>query len=116
MDYFEQFQGIRNVHLSSGEDIIGEVEFDGKVLTVKNPVIPQVMRNPTNPTQATIGLTEFRPWLSELKKIDLDREKVMFAAKVDDAMEKAYRQQFSVIDIVPASAMPTTPTTGRIKL
>lgn len=99
-----RIQGVQNVHLNSGEDIIGTVIVNDEANTyeVENPHIPQIAPTPNG---ITIQLIPFRPWLSNNKSLTFNSWAVAMVALVDHRLSEIYTQQTSGIVI---------PTTGQV--
>ncbi len=104
--------GILNLHLVSGEDIIGHV-FDktdlatgGEFYVVKKPVIPNIGMDrdkDTGQPKFHVGLLPLRPYLGNLPEVELPKAYVMFPTRVNPQMEKMYLEFTTGIVIVSPS-------------
>jgi hypothetical protein len=91
--------GVCNIHLVSGEDIIGHV-FDktdpatgGEYYVINKPVIPNVGMDrdkETGQPRFQVGLLPLRPYLGNLPQVELAKAYVMYIVKVNPQMEKMY--------------------------
>lgn len=106
-DYFKsgQSMGIANVHLISGEDIIGEVVVLNDNIQVKNPVMPNAQFDPSN-GQMRFGLMPFRPWIAD-EPLVMRGDKVVWMAPLRKDTEDAYRQIFSRVQLATANQVPS---------
>lgn len=96
--------GLHNVHLVTGEDIIGRVyKFEGGV-RVERPVTPQIGVDPQS-QQFRIGLMPLRPYAARIEQVTLRDEHIVFIVPVADQMEQLYTQFTSNITVVPGSAL-----------
>lgn len=111
MSFFERLNGdVANVHLISGEDIIGVVTETDEGYRIEKPVIPNVAIDPQG-TNFRVGLMPLRPYL-DLKDITIPRVHVIFAVKVAKNMAEVYRRFTS--DIVVASPSDVPAIQGQI--
>jgi hypothetical protein len=95
--------GISDVHLTSGEDIIGDVYKDRDLYTIKKPVIPNVAFDQGN-SKFHVGLLPLRPYLGTIEQIEVPSAKVIYVVPVGKQMEQLYRQFTS--DIILAPSLP----------
>jgi hypothetical protein len=88
--------GVQNVHLMSGEDIIGHVFrlSDVKILRIENPVMPNIGIDPSN-NNMRVGLLPLRPYLEKLKSVDVPEANVLYFVEVGDRMGRLYAQYTS---------------------
>lgn len=103
MSFFE-INGIVNVHLITGEDIIGKligVEVDEFV--IEKPVTPN-MRGTAEGVQ--IGLLPLRPWLDSMNEIRIPRTSVVYSVPCSEKMANLYRQIITGITIASPSDIP----------
>lgn len=101
--------GIQNVHLLSGEDVIGRAFLDEtkKVIRVENPVMP-TMGQDAQSGNYRVGLLPLRPYLGKVKSVDLPLSSVAYHVEVGEQMRNLYSQFVS--DII----LPTTPSLNQI--
>lgn len=94
----ERDLGILNLHLVSGEDIIGRV-FDkidpatgGEFYVIDKPVMPNVAmgRGEDGQPSFRVGLLPLRPYLGNLPQLELAKAYVMYPVRVNPQMEKLY--------------------------
>lgn len=99
--------GILDVHLVSGEDVIGDASYslDGEELVIGKPVIPHVGFDPTS-SRFNVAILPLRPYLGDVAELRISRDKVLFTLPVGPEMEAKYREFTSKIQLVPASALP----------
>lgn len=85
--------GIRNVHLISGEDIIGKVHrlITERVLRIENPVMPSVGLDPAT-NNYKVGLLPLRPYLDKIPHVDIPEENVLYHTEVGQRMVQLYTQ------------------------
>lgn len=97
--------GIQNVHLLSGEDIIGHVfRFpQEKTLRIENPVMPNIGLDPQTQNYR-VGLLPLRPYLEKTKAVDVSEDRVLYNVPVGDKMERLYQQYTSGL-IVPQGSL-----------
>ena len=95
--------GVQNVHLISGEDIIGRVYRDAvnKEYRIENPVLPNIAPDPQT-GNFRVGLLPLRPYLEKMKSVSVPENMVIYLVPVGERMEKLFNQYTS--DIVVASA------------
>lgn len=86
--------GIRNVHLVSGEDIIGKVSAFEDYICIDAPRVPQLMQDPSG-SQIRIALIPFRPYLKKDETIKIPGDKVICVSEVTTQMEETYRNATS---------------------
>ncbi len=106
--------GIVNLHLVSGEDIIGKVaevynpETGIAAYEVINPVIPNIAmgQNPNGTPSFRVGLLPLRPYLGGVKFIEIPKAYVMYPVKVNRQMEDLYTQFVSDIVIAQPGDVP----------
>jgi len=93
--------GLLNVHLISGEDVIGKVFFDEKkmVYTIERPVMPNMQMDP-NTRGIHVGLMPVRPYLDKTEKIDVLASHVLYFVLVTGKMEEIYQRFTSEIQLV----------------
>lgn len=93
--------GVQNVHLNSGEDVIGRTWFNPqeRTYTVENPVVPNIGQDPQNGNWR-VGLLPLRPYLGKVKTVNIPETSVAYVVVVGDKMEQLYQQFIS--DIVLA--------------
>ena len=102
--FFEKKSCVLNVHLISGEDIIGDTTDHSDYLTIKKPTTHNIGFDPGN-SKFRVGLLPLRPYLGDTPEIDIPWRQIIFVTPVNDQMEKMYRQFTS--DITLATQMPT---------
>lgn len=93
--------GVQNVHLISGEDIIGRVwlnESKGEY-TIERPVMPTMAQDPQTGSYR-VGLLPLRPYLPKIKDVVIPRDRVLYTVAVSEQMQGIYTQTVSEI-IVP---------------
>jgi hypothetical protein len=92
--------GILNVHLISGEDIIGHVFFNPaeQRYRIEKPVFPNVAMDPNN-GQFRVGLLPLRPYLEKLSHVDIQASMMIYAVPCGKQMETLYTQATSEIQI-----------------
>jgi hypothetical protein len=103
--------GILNLHLVSGEDIIGRV-YDktdpltgGEYYVVDKPVIPTLGQGEDG--KLRVGMMPLRPYLGGLKQVELAKAYVMYPVKVNPQMEVMYTEFTSGILIATPGQVPT---------
>jgi hypothetical protein len=101
---------IANVHLTSGEDIIGTVtEVHGKrsdatsAYVITKPVLPNVRFDPAQ-GKFHVGLLPLRPYLGQTETVTIPADRVIYVIPVNESMEDLYRNFTSNITVV--SSMP----------
>lgn len=103
--------GIRLLHLSTGEDVIGKVT----VLRTNNGLGEQVSYRVERPVAPMIngdgqrfqvGLMPYRPFLDAETPVEFRDRDVMFIAEVGKQMENLYVQFTSNITIAGPSDLP----------
>jgi hypothetical protein len=93
---------VLNVHLISGEDVIGDCTFtDDGFIVVTAPVLPNISMQMSEDgrQQFGVGLLHLRPYLSEVKTITIPSDKVLWTAPVGLKFEMMYRQFTSGITL-----------------
>lgn len=114
--------GILDLHLVSGEDVIGQVtkKIDpttgGESYVVAKPVIPNIAMSQdpnTGQPKFRVGLLPLRPYLGNLPEVEFATAYVMYIVRVNPQMEAMYTEFTTGIAIVPANALPSE---GTIKL
>lgn len=98
--------GVKILHVSSGQDIIGNVAYDevNKEYTVDLPLLPQIRQDPTT-GKFQVGLSAVRPYSEDLKKLVVRDAHVVYVIDPAEAMVKIYRNSTSPI-IVPSLDLP----------
>jgi hypothetical protein len=93
--------GVQNVHLNSGEDIIGRVTLNtnARTYSIENPVVPNIGQD-AQTGNWRVGLLPLRPYLAKVKTVDVPETSVAYLVAVGEQMEKLYAQFVS--DIVLA--------------
>src|SRR4051812_40662959 len=105
--------GVHNLHLSSGEDIIGEVTYGletGDWYIVRRPVMPnfEMQYDPEGkPTGYRITLVPLRPYLTGSEDVKIRFETVIYMLPVDARLEDIYRQTTSSLVLPQANPIPT---------
>lgn len=101
--------GVQNVHLMSGEDIIGRVFLDQtkQSLRIESPVMPTIGQDQPGGNYR-VGLLPLRPYLGKVKSVDVPLASVAYHVEVGDQMAKLYAQFVS--DIV----LPSSPNLSQI--
>ena len=108
--------GVCCLHLISGEDVLGHLLHREGVYTIQKPVLPNVNMGMTAPTlespegQPTfrVGLLPLRPFLGNVKEIEVPESSVMYTPiRVSAQMEKLYLQFVSSIILAPAGSVPS---------
>ena len=86
---------IKIMRLSTGEDVIGEINEDGSLVTAKDAfaIIP-MQSSPGKPVQ--LMMTPWMPY-SEVKTITVDKDKVITIYKPKADILKSYQQNTSPI-------------------
>lgn len=126
----QQKLGILNIHLSSGEDIIGTVFFKSaaateqnenplvegeSVFAVQKPMIPTIDQNPQNGA-LRIGLLPLRPYLGNVEEVEIPLSRVIYTLKVTPEMATLYARFTSTVQVVPASVLSNLPAGPEIRL
>jgi hypothetical protein len=95
--------GVQNVHLLSGEDVIGHVFLDEskKSLRIENPVMPTISQDQQNGNYR-VGLLPLRPYLDKVKAVDVPLSNVLYHIDAGERMRTLYTQFVSDI-ILPSS-------------
>jgi hypothetical protein len=110
----ERDLGVLNLHLVSGEDVIGHV-FDktdpqtgGEYYVVKKPVIPNVGMGQGQDGQPAyrVGLLPLRPYLGNLPEVEIAKAYVMYPVRVNPQMEKMYLEFTTGIVIASVGEVP----------
>jgi hypothetical protein len=97
---------IVNVHLNSGEDIIGAVTGSvSGIYTIKRPVVPNVMLDPAT-NNFRVGLLPLRPYLGNVEEVSIDESKVAYALECPEQMTKLYHEFTSNIYLASANELP----------
>lgn len=88
--------GIVNVHLISGEDIIGHTFFNtvDKLYTIERPLIPNIAMDQQS-GRFQVGLLPLRPYLDGTDKVVIPDSHVIYHIPVGDQMGSLYRRQTS---------------------
>lgn len=104
--------GICNVHLVSGEDVVGRVFFEssessdgvldvlnrrGDRLIIERPVRPNISVTPQQTFR--VGLLPLLPYMNDLEKVTIPMSMVIFHEKVNEQMAALYQQFTSNITI-----------------
>jgi hypothetical protein len=99
--------GVRNVHLLSGEDVIGHVfRVQQGFLRIETPVIPNtVMDQQTH--QFKVGLLPLRPYLDKVKSVDIAESGVIYHVEVGAQMANLYARFVSDIVLATPNALNT---------
>jgi hypothetical protein len=87
--------GVAFVHLVSGEDLIGRVEYDAenKVYSLDRPVTPLVQPKLDESglqVGASIALVPYRSFLNPDEPLLIRDQNVLFTGKLTDGLEKHY--------------------------
>lgn len=95
--------GVRNVVLTSGENIIGRVWYDANKhnYTIEKPVAPRVSQAQAN--QVNIGFGPLRPWSRDTERLSIKEEHVAYTIGVDEGLAKAYHEATSNIVLPDAT-------------
>lgn len=110
----ERDLGVLNLHLVSGEDVIGHV-YDrvdpltrGESYVVKKPVIPNIAmdRGADGQPSFRVGLLPLRPYLGNLPEVEIAKAYVMYPVRINSAMEKMYLEFTTGIVIASAGEVP----------
>ena len=98
--------GVENVHLLSGEDIIGHVFHfpKDKLFRIENPVMPNIAMDPQT-NNYRVGLLPLRPYLEKIKQVDVPDDNVMYHVPVGNKMGQLYLQFVSNIVVAPAGSL-----------
>jgi hypothetical protein len=107
-------RGVHNLHLVSGEDILGKVTetYDPQTgiaaYEVTDPVIPNISmgQKPGGEPSFRVGLLPLRPYLGGTKLVSIPKAYVMFTIEVPEQMEKLYTSFTSDIVIAQPGDMP----------
>lgn len=99
-------RGVRNVHLLSGEDIIGHVSYfpNEKVFRIETPVMPTMSQDPQG--NYRVGLLPLRPYLDKVSYVDVPEVSILYDVPVGDKMGKLYAQFTSNVIIAGPGSMP----------
>jgi hypothetical protein len=100
MDLFEKYTGVVCLHLTSGQDLIGTVELDAGPIIVHKPMIPTLRS--TDSQHLSVSLLPIRPYLTDVNRLEIQRNQVVFILPVNEDMEKLYRQTTSGITLAGA--------------
>ena len=100
-------KGVRNIHLLSGEDIIGRVFYfpNEKVYRIETPVMP-TMGQDQNTGNYRVGLLPLRPYLDKVETVDIPEANVLYEVPVGSQMGKLYAQFTSNIIVAGPGSMP----------
>lgn len=97
--------GIQNVHLTSGEDIVGHVYVGRSTLLITQPMMPQI-RSDEKGERFQIGLIPYRMYLkSPDNGIIIGKMHVVFHTAVTEDLARLYAQFTSNIVLAPANAL-----------
>lgn len=95
---------IKIIKLSTGEELIGDVEDKGLWYSVKNAVIIAIVPSRTNPQQPSIGLAPWLPY-AENDPILISKNSVVYEAKPVKEMINNYSSIFSGIITPPKTLL-----------
>jgi hypothetical protein len=96
--------GIQNVHLTSGEDIIGHVYVGRSTLLITQPMMPQFRADETG-QKFQFGLIPYRFHLAQDKGLIVGKMHVVFHTAVNEDVVRLYTQYTSNIVIAPANVL-----------
>lgn len=102
--------GVALLHLVSGEDVIGRVEYDAenKVYSIERPVVPMLRPKLNDAGQevgASLGFAPYRFFLDPNEALLIRDASVIFCGKLLDAVANQYVQVTSDIVVAPAGSV-----------
>ena len=99
--------GVRNVHLLSGEDLIGHVFYfkADKNFRIETPVMPTMSQDQQG--NYRVGLLPLRPYLDKIPHVDVPENNVLYEVPVGEKMGKLYAQFTSNIIVAGPGSIPT---------
>ena len=95
---------IKIIKLTTGEELIGDVEDKGLWYSVKNAVLVAIVPSRTNPQQPSIGLAPWLPY-AENDPILISKNSVVYEAKPVKEMISNYSSIFSGIITAPKTLL-----------
>jgi hypothetical protein len=90
---------VKAIKLVSGEELIGEVIYEGDFVTIKN-ILAIVIRQAQD-GNLTVGFVPFAPYLGRGASVDFAKSKLIFIKEVDDQMANQYNSIFGGIVTPP---------------
>lgn len=122
-DFFEAGSahlGVINLHMGSGEDIIGDVtEIYGDesktvvvAYSVANPVIPNLghTQGEDGNVKMRIGILPLRPFVDTTSApVEINRFHVAWTAPANEQMTALYNQMFNRVQVVGADVLNSLP-------
>jgi hypothetical protein len=101
--------GIQNLHMISGEDIVGHTFLETDTVTgiqtyrVEQPVVPTMSQDP-NTGAWRVGLLPLRPYLDKTDKVELLSGHIMYVTPVGERFRAMYAQfNSNIIVAAPGS-------------
>lgn len=97
--------GVRNLHMVSGEDYVGQVWYDpeSEQYFVERPIIINVSFDPGT-GKFSISPLPLRPYLKKFDQLALENKDVMWILPVTEQMEELWRRFTSDI-VVPSGGI-----------
>jgi hypothetical protein len=95
---------IKIIKLTTGEELIGEIEDKGLSYTIKNSVVIALIPSRTNPQQPSIGLAPWMPY-AENEPIMISKQSIVYEAKPIKEMLNNYNSIFGGIITPPKTLL-----------
>lgn len=91
---------VKALKLISGEELVGEVVFEGDgQVVLKNVLAILIQRDQSG--NLGVGFVPFAPYVGRNASFEFDLEKLIFAKEVDDQMKNQYNSIFGGIVTPP---------------
>lgn len=97
--------GVRNLHLISGEDILGFVYVGANLVRVSDALIPNIQTQ--DGKNFRVALMPYRPYLKRNVELEIPSRHIMFFGEVTDDMERLFREQTGRIVTTDSSTIVT---------
>jgi hypothetical protein len=94
---------VKLIRLSTGEDLIGDVQDGAAGVTIENPCIVYLSQNP-NGGPANLGMTRWMPYASN-KEFLIDAKFVVTVAEPAEELAKQYDSVFGSGLILPKAGL-----------
>jgi hypothetical protein len=95
---------IKIIKLTTGEELIGEIEDKGLSYTIKNAVVIALIPSRTNPQQPSIGLAPWMPY-AENEPVMISKQSIVYEAKPIKEMLNNYNSIFGGIITPPKTLL-----------
>lgn len=93
-------KGVQNVHLMTGEDVIGDVRRFPKdgIVRIMRPTMPHIAPAPDQ-SGYRVGLLPLRPYLGKIDFVDVPEAQIAYMVPAGDKMTEMWRQYTSEISL-----------------